>query len=246
MLQKFGPFETSVARSFLAQVLDGLAYLHANDIVHRDIKGANILLDSCGVIKLADFGAGKQLSAVRSISSGGCDTFTGSPYWMAPEVIQGDSKYGTKADMWSVGALTLEMLTGKPPFAHLEPMMALFKVGTSEDLPEIPEAVAPLAREFMSQCFVRSPELRPSAKILQQHAFLGGVSQRGREEGSSSESSDHFRFALTQHKSRNGEHATGNERQQAAECTEGNTTIHTSELDSLWSEGCATFGDATL
>ena len=125
LLQKFGPFQLRIARSFTSQILEGLIYLHHNGIVHRDIKGANVLVGSSGTIKLADFGASKQLSSVRSISHGGCNTFTGSPNWVAPEVIQGSS-YGTKADVWSVGATVMEMLTGNPPFHELEPVMALF------------------------------------------------------------------------------------------------------------------------
>ena len=172
LLQKFGPFQIKVVSVFTTQILDGLIYLHENGIVHRDIKGANVLLDSNGKVKLADFGASKQLSSVHSISNGGCNTFTGSPYWMAPEVIQAASSYGTKADAWSVGAICLEMITGKPPFGDLEPMNALFKIGQGNTVPDIPDFVPPEARDFMQQCFTRNPDQRPSCRQLRLHSFV--------------------------------------------------------------------------
>jgi len=77
-----------------------------------DIKGANILVDTNGTIKLADFGASQKLADIVSLTGGAFNTVAGSPYWMAPEVIQGQ-KYGRKADIWSLGAVVIEMMTGQ-------------------------------------------------------------------------------------------------------------------------------------
>lgn len=142
----------------------------------KDIKGANILVDNSGTIKLADFGASKQLKSLLSYSEG-CATVTGTPYWMAPEVIKeghGTSHYGRSADIWSVGAVVIEMITGKPPFHALPPMTALFRIGNSEVTPEIPERLSPEGKDFLSRCFQRNPKMRPMASELLSHPFVTG------------------------------------------------------------------------
>lgn len=86
------------------------------------------------------------------------ETVTGTPYWMAPEVISGSSQsrnYGRKADIWSVGAVVVEMATGKPPFADLPPLTALFKLGSSDVLPDIPESLSSEGKHFLQCCFQR-------------------------------------------------------------------------------------------
>lgn len=89
----------------------GLAYLHAQRIVHRDIKGANLLLEKDGLVKLADMGMAKEMEAISVTAS-----FKGSPFWMAPEVVR-QQGHGWPADIWSVGCTVLEMATGKPPWS---------------------------------------------------------------------------------------------------------------------------------
>ena len=141
-----------------------------NQIFFKDIKGANILVDNAGTIKLADFGAAQQLSGksfkyyelrlnylhIRPIDIVSYVTsVTGTPYWMAPEVIQGNVSYGRKADIWSLGAVVIEMTTGKPPFYDLPPMTAMFKLGSSDILPDIPEHLSDEAKDFLKQCFQR-------------------------------------------------------------------------------------------
>ena len=91
---------------------------------------------------------------------------------MAPEVIQGKSHYGRKADIWSVGAVVIEMATGKPPFFDLPPLTALFKVGTTDVLPEIPSHLSDEAKDFLHCCFKRDPNSRPSARDLLNHPFI--------------------------------------------------------------------------
>jgi len=99
-LRDTGALNEMLTRKYTRQILEGIAYLHDNRIVHRDIKGANILRDSNGNVKLADFGASKRLQTIRSGRSG-LKSVQGTPYWMAPEVIKGDP-YTDRADIWYV------------------------------------------------------------------------------------------------------------------------------------------------
>ncbi|GJP72006.1 hypothetical protein CLOP_g2969 [Closterium sp. NIES-67] len=110
MLEKFGAFSESLVRVYTRQLLLGLEYLHACRIVHRDIKGGNVLVDRDGVVKLVDFGAFKSFH--EGTVGEGCKSIRGSVFWMAPEVIKGEG-YGRRADIWSVGCTVIEMLTGR-------------------------------------------------------------------------------------------------------------------------------------
>lgn len=174
LLTKFHHLSERIIRSFTKQTLQGLEYLHSQGIAHRDIKGANLLVGLYGGIKLADFGASKQLSDLRSYNEG-FKTVTGSPYWMAPEVIQGNAggrSYGRKADIWSLGAAVVEMATGKPPFHHLAPVTALFRLGSSSALPDIPQNLPPVAKDFLGLCFQRDVSVRPTAAELLEHPWM--------------------------------------------------------------------------
>ena len=115
MLKKFGPFNERLIRVYTAQVLSGLDYLHSHRIIHRDIKGANILVDHGGVCKLADFGASKRLELITNAAE---QSLRGTPYWMAPEVIK-QEPYGRQADIWSVGCTVIEMGMGDPLILNL-------------------------------------------------------------------------------------------------------------------------------
>ncbi|GFZ08831.1 NPK1-related protein kinase 2 [Actinidia rufa] len=115
LLGKFGSFPESVIRMYTKQLLLGLEYLHKNGIMHRDIKGANILVDNKGCIKLADFGASKKVVELVTIT--GAKSMKGTPYWMAPEVIL-QTGHSFSADIWSVGCTVIEMATGKPPWSQ--------------------------------------------------------------------------------------------------------------------------------
>lgn len=96
-LKVFGPLNENLIRKFTGQILSGLYYLHSHKIVHRDVKGANILRDASGNVKLADFGASKRLQSIKTLSN--CKSQVGTPYWMSPEVVNG-SGYGRKSDVW--------------------------------------------------------------------------------------------------------------------------------------------------
>ncbi|CAL4981379.1 unnamed protein product [Urochloa decumbens] len=167
LLQEYGPFGETVLRNYTAQILSGLAYLHGRNTVHRDIKGANILVDPNGDIKLADFGMAKHISAYTSIKS-----FKGSPYWMAPEVIMNSNGYSLSVDIWSLGCTILEMATARPPWSQYEGVAAIFKIGNSKDIPDIPDHLSSEAKSFLKLCLQRDPAARPTATQLLDHPFV--------------------------------------------------------------------------
>ncbi|KAI5065792.1 hypothetical protein GOP47_0018416 [Adiantum capillus-veneris] len=170
LLGKFGSFPESVIRMYSRQLLQGLEYLHKNGIMHRDIKGANILVDNKGVIKLADFGASKQVVELVTIS--GAKSMKGTPYWMAPEVIR-QTGHSLPADIWSVGCTIIEMATGKAPWSQqFQEVAALFHIGTTKSHPPIPEHLSREAQDFLRKCLRKEPHLRSTASELLEHAFI--------------------------------------------------------------------------
>ncbi|PWA81071.1 Protein kinase, ATP binding site-containing protein [Artemisia annua] len=176
LLGKFGPFPEAVIRMYTKQLLLGLDYLHKNGIMHRDIKGANILVDNKGCIKLADFGASKQV--VELANGSGAKSMKGTPYWMAPEVIL-QTGHSFSADIWSVGCTVIEMATGKPPWSQqYQEVAALFYIGTTKSHPPIPDHLSPEAQDLLLKCLHKEPELRPSASDLLQHPFVIGKPQQ--------------------------------------------------------------------
>jgi serine/threonine protein kinase len=120
----------------MSQVLQGLVYLHEQGVIHRDIKGANILTTKDGTVKLADFGVATK-SNVNEYS------VVGTPYWMAPEVIE-LSGASTSSDIWSLGCTVIELLDGRPPYHKLQPMPALFRI-VNDDHPPLPEGASPVS-----------------------------------------------------------------------------------------------------
>ncbi|KAG5232480.1 mitogen-activated protein kinase kinase kinase [Salix suchowensis] len=172
LLGKFGSFPEQVIRAYTKQLLLGLEYLHNNGIMHRDIKGANILVDNKGCIKLADFGASKQVVELATVS--GAKSMKGTPYWMAPEVIL-QTGHGFSADIWSVGCTVIEMATGKPPWSQqYQEVAALFYIGSTKSHPEIPGHLTPEAKDFLLKCLHKEPNMRPEASQLLQHPFVTG------------------------------------------------------------------------
>lgn len=165
-LKAYGALTESVTRKYTRQILEGMSYLHSNMIVHRDIKGANILRDSAGNVKLGDFGASKRLQTI-CMSGPGMRSVTGTPYWMSPEVISGEG-YGRKADVWSLGCTVVEMLTEKPPWAEYEAMAAIFKIATQPTNPQLPSHISEHGRDFLRRIFVEARQ-RPSAEELLTH-----------------------------------------------------------------------------
>ncbi|XP_066847512.1 mitogen-activated protein kinase kinase kinase 3-like isoform X2 [Anser cygnoides] len=168
-LKAYGALTENVTRKYTRQILQGVFYLHSNMIVHRDIKGANILRDSAGNVKLGDFGASKRIQTI-CMSGTGIKSVTGTPYWMSPEVISGEG-YGRKADVWSVACTVVEMLTEKPPWAEFEAMAAIFKIATQPTNPQLPDGVSNSCRNFLKQIFVEEKR-RPTAEDLLRHPFV--------------------------------------------------------------------------
>ena len=167
--KNFGKFPENLVSLYTAQVLQGLLFLHEQGVIHRDIKGANILTTKEGLVKLADFGVATKTTDGSSV--------VGTPYWMAPEVIELTGA-STASDIWSLGCTVIELLDGKPPYHKLAPMPALFRI-VNDDHPPLPEGVSPLVRDFLMQCFQKDPNLRVSAKKLLKHPWILG----GRKEG---------------------------------------------------------------
>ncbi|TVU29710.1 hypothetical protein EJB05_21290, partial [Eragrostis curvula] len=167
LLRDYGPFSEPVIRNYTRQILCGLAYLHGRKTVHRDIKGANILICPSGEVKLADFGVAKHITSFVEIRS-----FRGSPYWMAPEVIMNKNGYSLEVDIWSLGCTVIEMGTGRHPWHQYGDVPAMFKIAYSKDVPDIPENFSNEGKDFLSLCLKRDPAQRPSATQLLGHPFV--------------------------------------------------------------------------
>eukprot|EP00884_Botryococcus_braunii_P019516 jgi/Botrbrau1/6248/Bobra.0129s0003.2 len=179
LINKFGSLKESVLKIYARQILTGLEYLHQHQIMHRDIKGANILVDNTGLIKLADFGASKKIEDLVTLESNGAAlSIKGTPYWMAPEVIK-QSGHGRSADIWSVACTIIEMATGKPPWSQFSSQVsALFHIASSKGPPPIPEHLSPEAKDFLLLCFNRVPKERPNATRLLKHPWLADTRPR--------------------------------------------------------------------
>uniref|UniRef100_A0A6B2LA59 Protein kinase domain-containing protein n=1 Tax=Arcella intermedia TaxID=1963864 RepID=A0A6B2LA59_9EUKA len=153
----------------MTEVLTGLDYIHGLNKIHRDIKSDNVLLDTKGNAKLADFGYTVQLTQERSNRN----TTIGTPYWEAPEVITGD-EYDRKVDIWSCGVMALEMAEGEPPYLDLPPLTAL-RLIVLDGIPPLDNKWSPDFRDFVNQCLSIDTKSRATTTTLLKHPFVQQV-----------------------------------------------------------------------
>ncbi|KAJ2485858.1 kinase that interacts with cdc31p [Coemansia sp. RSA 2320] len=161
-LMQAGPVEEKYTSSIMYGVLLALEYLHTSGIMHRDIKAANILVTDEGIVQLCDFGVARQVMQASAKSY----SFVGTPYWMAPEVIQKGQVYDFKADIWSLGITAYEIATGVPPYAEEDPKRALFLIPRKGPKRLSPEQASKEMRDFVDRCLEVDFTKRPSAHEL--------------------------------------------------------------------------------
>lgn len=164
MVSEYGPLESQGVRRFTRHIVCGLAHLHHHRVMHRDVKGGNVLVDR-GVAKLGDFGCSKPAP-----SEEGYHTLVGTTQYAAPEVVRG-VEYGTPADIWSLGQVVLEMMTGRPAWPN--PALAMYQLCSTEHVPAPPPGASEECIDFLQRCFQRDPGARATAAQLLEHPFVG-------------------------------------------------------------------------
>lgn len=173
LVSEFGALDGKLLRQATLGMLQGLDYLHLHNppIIHRDIKGANVLVDKDFGIKLTDFGCSKRCDVSTSF------TTIGSIPWMAPEVISQQNGYGRKADIWSLGCTIIELASAETPWgkgAFDNVMFALKRIGLSEEIPHIPEDLPSKLQHLVRSCLTRNADARPTTTELVYHDFFLG------------------------------------------------------------------------
>lgn len=175
LLGMYGAFSENVITSYILQILRGLAYLHDNHVLHRDLKGANLLVDSTGQrLRIGDFGAAARLASQTTGAGEFQGQLLGTIAFMAPEVLRGEN-YGRACDVWSVGCVIIEMTTTKPPWNAKDisnHLALIFKIATSMQPPPIPDNLSPPIRDILLRCLEQKKTERPTAKELLVHPLF--------------------------------------------------------------------------
>jgi len=170
---KSGVIQEKFISVIIREVLHGLNYLHKScGIIHRDIKAANILLTSDAKVKLCDFGVSGQLTMTHLRRN----SFVGTPYWMAPEVIK-RSNYDSKADIWSLGITIIELACGNPPNSDLNPNVVIQVIIKSKPPSLLSKNFSPAIKEFIDFCLKEEPEDRLTAESLLRTKFIKTASK---------------------------------------------------------------------
>ena len=177
-IQMYGPLSNEETIESLAHILLGLSYLHRNFIIHRDLKGANVLISADGSLKIADFGCSKKFKEEdedrKAFSS------VGTPYWMSPEIIKGEG-HNNKCDIWAVGATCYELLTGDPPYFHLDPSPAMYRIASEpmKDNLDFGKGITAELKGLILRCLEMDWRCRPTVdEILTLPMFSNHVSRR--------------------------------------------------------------------
>ncbi|XP_034341504.1 nik-related protein kinase isoform X2 [Arvicanthis niloticus] len=162
------------------EILQGLAHLHAHHVIHRDIKGQNVLLTHEAEVKIVDFGVSAQVSR----TNGRRNSFIGTPYWMAPEVIHCDEdprrSYDYRSDVWSVGITAIEMAEGAPPLCNLQPLEALCVI-LREAAPTVKSSGwSRKFQNFMENCMIKNFLFRPTSGNMLHHPFVHDIKNERR------------------------------------------------------------------
>ncbi|KAJ1659926.1 Protein kinase of the Mitotic Exit Network [Dispira simplex] len=175
-LRAFGAFPEKLVLAYVVKIIEGLIYLHDKQVVHCDLKAANILTTKKGNTKLSDFGVSLNL---KLSEPGDGSVVAGTPNWMAPEIIELKGACPA-SDIWSLGCTMIELLTGKPPYADLIQMTTLFRI-VEDDCPPLPEGISGPLKQFLQECFKKDPAQRPTASELLKLPWISGQGRNKRE-----------------------------------------------------------------
>ncbi|XP_051126696.1 mitogen-activated protein kinase kinase kinase 20 [Andrographis paniculata] len=160
-------------RRYVRDLVKGLCYIHKLGYVHCDIKLQNVLLDSAGGVKIADFGLAKHAGVEAAPAPAGCE-LRGTPLYMSPEMVAGGEQEAP-ADVWAMGCAVSEMIAGSPAWRCSGDVAGLLlRIGAGEEAPEIPRILSEQGRDFLEKCFVKDPRKRWTAEMLLRHRFIDG------------------------------------------------------------------------